>query len=91
MEFHCGAETIVADHPKESDARGVNPTGQGPDSNEGLGFTAAAVPGKPVVLSVSASTVTISWNANGNPPGTDYRAEIFESKRQLEALIGRTL
>lgn len=55
---------------------GVNPAGQGLLTASVTNYTLAARPGLPVLSSVSYSSVTFSWAANGNPSYTDYEVSL---------------
>ncbi len=51
-------------------AVGVNGSGPGPNSPLGLGWTYAKPPAGSAAGAVFATSATVSWNLNGNPPMT---------------------
>jgi hypothetical protein len=48
-----------------------------------------AVPGKPQFSDVTTTSVTVTWNANGNPDGTEYELERARADKNWES-AGRT-
>lgn len=53
-------------------ARAYNIMGESPDSNHATFYTLAAAPSNLSVTAVYQSSVTLTWQSNGNPDGTKY-------------------
>ncbi|MBI3553154.1 MAG: hypothetical protein HY077_11620 [Elusimicrobia bacterium] len=51
----------------------VNSNGQSAKSCASLVFTYAAVPGRPEFTAVSSMTISVIWDARGNPAATSYQ------------------
>ncbi|MBI5597593.1 MAG: fibronectin type III domain-containing protein [Elusimicrobia bacterium] len=55
--------------------RGINGVGYGPASPGAYAYTFAGVPAALDVTAVSSDTVSLTWNASGNPAGTIFELQ----------------
>ena len=53
-----------------------NALGDGTESNTASAYTLANIPANLEVTEKTSSTITVTWEANGNPDGTEYSASI---------------
>ena len=91
--FYMDTDFPTANAPRRAFVRASNATG---DADSGLSPVAYTLANPPTgsAVSIYVSSVTLRWNANGNPLGTVYRAEKafgpgdfeeFQSGSSLEA------
>ncbi|MEK7745372.1 MAG: fibronectin type III domain-containing protein, partial [Elusimicrobiota bacterium] len=56
--------------------RGINATGASPLSAAATTYSAAAQPGQPSVSGRTSNSLSLSWDASGNPSGTRYEISL---------------
>lgn len=56
--------------------RGVNATGASPLSAAATTYSAAAQPGRPAVAGRTSNSISLSWDASGNPSGTRFEISL---------------
>ncbi|MBI3297144.1 MAG: fibronectin type III domain-containing protein [Elusimicrobia bacterium] len=73
---------LGVNEPSAIVVRGVNPTAAGALSPPATAYTFAMPPLTLALVSVSSSDVSLSWSANGNPPGT-----VFELQKATDGVL----
>ncbi|TBR22747.1 hypothetical protein EPO15_07240 [bacterium] len=68
----------------------VNGTGVSPQSNGASVYTKAMVPSTPTFTVVGHDNVSLAWDEQGNPPGTEYEVEGATVGGVFDVLSGAT-